>query len=292
MVTFKSGHLHIPAGESWLDELFSTVLERHPQRLPLKLDNVPVDSHLYDYLFSSQFIRNSFIVYQVPWAKRIQTITLEPSYDQFLARYSSKKRYNLRRQFRLLETKAGGGIALRRCESTADVPAFFEAYRELYESGNRIQYGTRRWKMAPELRSEMELTSRHGLMLGYLLMAKERPVSCAYGWRLGKVYMLIRTIFDPEYEDVSPGTALLQLMIEDLIKEKRTTLINLGYGHPDAEFRATNVIHEYASYWLFPRTWKTRLFRAGYRALRHGVGWLKGSQQQPEKVRSDDGEDG
>src|SRR5262249_23753294 len=69
----------------------------------------------------------------------------------------------------------------------------------------------------------------------------------------------------------SPGTALLHMVIEDLIKDGRARLINMGYGAPKSDYPSTNVAHDYVSYWLIPKSSKNRLFQACYQNFRRGV---------------------
>jgi hypothetical protein len=65
------------------------------------------------------------------------------------------------------------------------------------------------------------------------------------------------------------------MVVEQLIGAGSTDLINLGYGDPNHDYRATNVVLEHRSYWLIPRTWRTRLFQSGYLGFRHGISAVK-----------------
>jgi hypothetical protein len=78
------------------------------------------------------------------------------------------------------------------------------------------------------------------------------------------------------------------MVIEDLIKDRRIGLINLAYGAPKSDYRSTNVAHDYVSYWLIPKTWKSCLFQVCYRAFRRGVALFKHgiSTLDPERAGS------
>ena len=51
--------------------------------------------------------------------------------------------------------------------------------------------------------------------------------------------------------------------------------MNLGYGSREQDYRSSNIAWDYVSYWLIPKTWRSRLSLSCYRALRGGVRFLK-----------------
>ena len=117
-----------------------------------------------------------------------------------------------------------------------------------------------------------------------MLLGGSRPVAGIYGERFGKTYMLGATLHDPAYDAFSPGTTLFHLVVEDLIKDKRVASINLGYGYSRYGHRTTSMVLDYASFWLYPKTWQNRLFRTCYTAFRHTAAALKRLLARPSDV--------
>jgi CelD/BcsL family acetyltransferase involved in cellulose biosynthesis len=272
MLHIASGRLLLPSGDRWFDGLFASLARRASEGRILKVSNVPVESPLHRYLETSPLLKRQYCLFAVPGLTRVHTIPLTPSYDEFLAKYSSKKRYNLRRQIRQLEQAARGGLELRRYDSEGSLPDFFHYWDQLLA-------GTGAPPPTPAALARREAyqrrLARNGLFCCYVLMDGTRPVAAIRGRRYDPVFMLDITRHDREYEAYSPGSCLLHMVIEQLIGGRSTNLINLGYGDPNAEYRATNLVLDHASYWLFPRTWKTRLFHMGYSNFRRGLSAVK-----------------
>jgi hypothetical protein len=189
-----------------------------------------------------------------------------------MARYSAKRRYNLRRQVRLLQEQLGGDLSLQRYESIHDVPRLLQDWEYLWQT--RVLAGTtrgRRSGLGPGVEERFNTLARLGLLRSYGLKQGERPIALIVGYHYGPTYLLAKTLHDPGYNAYSPGTTLLHMAIEHLITLKTITRINLCYGNPAHDFRSTNVEIDYASYWLIPRSWKSRLLLAGYSCLRYNI---------------------
>ena len=72
------------------------------------------------------------MIHKHPFHDRISVIPLAASYTEFLSRYGSKKRYNLRRQLRLLREQMDGTLELRVIRSGPDLPEFLDSLRSLF----------------------------------------------------------------------------------------------------------------------------------------------------------------
>jgi hypothetical protein len=187
-----------------------------------------------------------------------------------MSKYSSKKRYNLRRQFRQLEQRAHGGLRLRRYETAEDVAEFLEHWDQL---GPSPAIATSPTSPIPQVGGDerARLMGEVGLFCSYLLLDGGRPIAGCLAQRYGPVLKVDGFRHDDEFDAQSPGTCLLHKIVEELIAGRSIRLINLGYGPPHHDIRATNVILDYFSYWLIPRTWRSRLFQIAYTGLRQGV---------------------
>jgi Acetyltransferase (GNAT) domain len=268
MILIQSGRLLLPAGDRWFDGLFASLCQANREGCLVKIQNVPVPSPLNTYIETSPLIARRYCTFAVPGLSQVHTIPLPSTYDEFLDRYRSKKRYNLRRQIRQLEQHAKGGLELRCFESADDLPEFVAHWDALAAACDPRRDEARSIAARRDtLRRRAEL----GLMCSYLLMDGSRPIAGFLADCYGSTFMLGKTLHDEAYSPFSPGSCLLHMVIEALIRERGVRLINLGYGLPAGSYRATNIVLDFAAYWLFPRTWKTRLFQIGYGLLRRGI---------------------
>lgn len=267
-----SGRLLLPDGDRMLDGLFNSMGLHGPERRIIRLSNVPVPSPLNTYVETSPLIRRNFCVHVVPGVHKVYTISLPPSYDEFMARYSAKKRYNLRRQFRQLEQHVGAGLTLRRFETPDEVPEFLAYWAQILATRE-----TPHRRPIPLVGQEARNRRLAGLGLfcSYVLCDAARPIASLFGYRYGSVFTVERTLHDQGYNAFSPGTCLLHMVVEQLLAGGSARLINLGYGSPNHDYRATHTVLDYVSYWLIPSTWRSRLFQFGYGRLRRGIAAVK-----------------
>jgi hypothetical protein len=275
MIKLVSGCLLIRPDSDSYNGLFDAIHKRYASR-PVKIENVPVHGPLYDYLHSSKKINERYLLYQVPGFERLHLIPLPCTYAQFVEQYSGKKRYNIRRQVRLLGERSRGKLNLCEYRSRDDVPGLRRSVMELLRQRGELPSTDRGVAELPGFDSRYNSLAGRDLLRSFVLKDGDRPVSCILGYQFGKTFVLGKTLHDPEYAAFSPGVALLHLVIEDLINNRGVTTINLGYGNPGHDFQSTNVVLDYASYWLFPKTLRNRSTRACYQTFRRSVALLKG----------------
>ena len=102
-------------------------------RGPVGLDlfGVAESSWFLRALGKSDAVRRDFFGERREALDRIDLIPLPRSFGEFLAKYDAKKRYNLRRQARLLREHAGGDLVLDRVARPDDVPGFLASVAAL-----------------------------------------------------------------------------------------------------------------------------------------------------------------
>jgi hypothetical protein len=91
------------------DRLYATIDDSFPECEAIAMPSVPAESFLWRYCLGSRSIKRHFLVY-IPYGKRLcHTMSLAATFEQYLAKLSAKKRYNLNRQVR----KPGNSLADR-----------------------------------------------------------------------------------------------------------------------------------------------------------------------------------
>jgi len=179
---------------------------------------------------------------------RIDLISLPDTFEAFLAEYDSKKRYNFKRQLRVARESARGDLVLERIEHLDQVPGFLDDIAAL---GGGPGPDPSMGETYPDL-------AHQGLPLGYVLKVGGRSIACAMGKEFGDTLLVDWTRDNRDFRDLSPGTTLLHLAIEDLIGQQRFSTIHLGHGSSKCEFRSTNTSAPFIGFWLIRETWATR----------------------------------
>src|SRR6185295_3850254 len=134
------------------------------------------------------------------------------------------KRYNLRRQARRL----GEAVELRCIERPEDVPALADAVAAL---GHPPAVGPGRPITGAPLIEVEKFTdlAAHGLLLCYVLVSDGRPCAVTMGMKHAGTYRLFCISHDHAVAALSPGSTLVFMMIEDLIRRHHIETIDFGF---------------------------------------------------------------
>jgi len=232
MIKFMSGCLLLAPGECWLDGLFACIAKCYPERPAVKIERIPRPGPLHDYVRSSARIRERYFLQEMPGQNRVHTIPLPPTFDQFLTRYNAKRRYNLRRQLRLLQERTAGKLAMSRYDSIRDIQDFVTHYAKLLRARGRIADAAQFDQEYASFEAHHRHRASVGLLRSYVLRDAEHPIACILGYQYGETFLLGQTEHDPAYAEFSPGTVLLHMVIEDLINDGRMSLINRVWSRP------------------------------------------------------------
>ena len=89
--------------------------------------------------------------------------------------------------------------------------------------------------------------AENGILRCYIVYLRGNP--CAFGW--GKLsygkFAFQQTGYDPQYRQLSPGTALMIRMIRDLIENTNCKVFDFRWGGEEYKSRLGNVSVRYAS---------------------------------------------
>jgi len=159
------------------------------------------------------------------------TVPLPDSFDAYLQKFSSKKRYNLSRQVRLLGTQAGE-LQLCRIESPQQVPHLIEAMRAMMPAH----------VARPGVQLRFERMAAQGLLHSYVLRCGAEDVAVIVATRSFDVWHVHNIAALAKYQALSAGTSAVHLALQDLITHFSFADADFGYGSPNQEFRATHVL--------------------------------------------------
>ena len=200
---------------------------------------------------------------------KLHEIVLPDSFDAYLAgQFSSKHRGNLRRTLKTLRDASGGTITLERFDRPGDGARFFDAALPVARATWQAQQGT---EFGPDLRARLDDLAGRGLLRCYLLRVGDEPCAFVIGYKWHTEFHYIRIGYDPKFAKLSPGTALLYLLVEEMCGEQCVTLFSLGAGDFGYKAQFGNVHVEVGDVWLLRRTLGNRILRRAHGGFRDAV---------------------
>lgn len=173
--------------------------------------------------------REAHWIRYVPRIERLYYIKLAGTFEDYLARRSSKSRYNLKRAIRLLQA-ANSGPILELFTRPEDMPRFHRAAvgisRQTYQT-KVLQTGL---PDTPECLAGLVAAASRGEVRGYLLRDQGEAIAfaacTAHGRRI--TYDVIGYL--PERASSSPGTVLLTLIVQNLLELGCYEMFDFGVG--------------------------------------------------------------
>jgi CelD/BcsL family acetyltransferase involved in cellulose biosynthesis len=155
------------------------------------------------------------------------------SYEQTIAGFSKKHRYNMRRADRLLVERFGGHVCLRifaqKQELDEFIPQASRITAQSYHGGLGVGFVDN-----AVTRALVSAEARAGRLRCYWLEAEGKPIAHQVGCLYGDTYHLLATSFLPQYRELSPGHVLLVRVIEDLCG---VGMRWIDYGFGDADYK-------------------------------------------------------
>jgi hypothetical protein len=259
----------VPDDPALHDRVFVTIADAFPECEAVVMGSVPIESFLWRHCETSRALRTRFLVY--PYGRRsCHTVPLPATFEEYLAKLTAKKRYNLRRQVRRL----GEAVELRCIERPEDVPALADAVAALGRPAPATIGPAIGAAPLIEVEKFTDLAA-HGLLLCYVLVRDGRPCAVTIGMKHGTTYRLACISHDHAVAALSPGSTLVFMLIEDIIRRHRIEVIDFGFGEPARPYPSTHVLEDRASVLLFRRTLANRVRQLAHAGFRAPIGLLK-----------------
>lgn len=163
-------------------------------------------------------------------------IALPATLPVYLAGLSAKKRYNLARQYRLLE-QAAGILELKRIERGADVGELVDGIAAIVRGGGAPGSGRA---------ADYPVLAAHRLLLSYVLKSGDDVVAVIAGSSYGDTWHVHQIHYAPRLRQFSAGAVALQCALQDVIAHFAFTSADFGFGEPRHRFASTHVLEERA----------------------------------------------
>jgi hypothetical protein len=252
----------LPADPVAYDLLFAALEREFTNCQVISMASVPTESFLWRHVHESQFLNERFISYVMHGVRRCHVVSVPPTVEAYFANFSAKRRYNVKRQTRILREHFGGRLELQRFDSAHQVGDLLNLITPTDDFAGLTRWGSSRALTVD--RNEAESLAVRGLLLIYLLVGAGRPCAAVMGLKYRGVYHVDSMPRDRSLDRFSPGSTAVHLAIEDLIQDTSMHRIDTGFGSPAHPHSATNVTEPRASLLLFRKTLSNRLLRVSH----------------------------
>ncbi len=251
----------LPSGLDGL-QVLETILDSERKCQAIYLPTIPTDSTLFKTLTAvgaSRFL--CYLPYGIrPW----HHLQIDGDFNDYLSRMGTKTRGTLRRKVRKLQESTAGKFAFRRLSSPHEVPELIKSVSQISQATWQNRLLGLRIDNDPDTIAGYTEMARQGLLRAYLIELGNRPCAFLIGYQYRGVYYYEETGFDEAFTELSPGTAVLFLAIEDLFAFDRPRSINFGIGDGVHKRRFANLERQDAAVLLFRRNLSNRVRRSAH----------------------------
>lgn len=247
--------------------VFDQLLRRHPDCQVLSMQAVPAEqvSALDTLSGLSAYVHNGL--------RDCHTVPLPENFNAYLQKFSSKKRYNLSRQVRLLGEQAGE-VQVCRIEEPAQVPGLIEAMRTVLTP--------QQFARSPR-QARLERMAKYGILHSYVIRCSTEDVAFVFASRSADVWHVHQIVASPKYQGVSAGTSAAHLALQDVITHFSFADADFGYGTPNQEFRSTHVLKPRATVLVCRSRNPTALLLAVHGLYQRATGALVASVKEGQR---------
>ena len=258
VVSFPNDQAGIFCDPVLYERLFATISESFPDHDAVYISRVPQGSLLWDVIESSYAIRERFMVHYPEGVLESHSIPLPATFQEYAAKLTGKKRYNLNRDLRRLREEGGGRFELRKITRRDEVETLYQALASFHD----VPHSTRFLLLK---RAEYERLADQGFLLCYLLYSGDRPCAAFFGTKHQDRFYGERLARDQRMDQFSPGTLIQHLAIEDLITNEKISLIDLGVGRTPYKYTATHLIQPCVKVLLLRKSLRNRVAYLAHR---------------------------
>lgn len=233
-----------PPGSAMADQLASAMLALFPDVKAVMMPSLPQDSAHWHDLAEIPAAGGCLSTARMgPW-RECHRLPLPERFEQYLDKFSAKKRYNLNRQIRQL-TEQVGPLSLERVERPQQVAAMMRSLEVLVPPAHL--------KLLSSENTFKALANRQ-LLLCHVLRAGDQVLAAMLGTHASGTLHVHNIFVDKKYLALSVGTSAMHLAIKDLVEMGGLHAIDFGYGSPNNDFRSSHVRETRAQVLLYDNT--------------------------------------
>ncbi len=221
----------------------------------------PVEKPLSRFAFLPQTVR------YVPFRFNRYSVTVQGTFEVYLGKFSAKSRKRLSHQIRAFAEYSGGTIDWREFRSTGEIVEFYRLAREILEKSWKGLAGEEFVTLHDAFRQQMLDLAQGSAALGYILFHAQQPVAYAFCAAQGEILFYVDIGYNAQFQEWSPGTVLLYLILEKLFAEQRFRVFDFCPGEGWYKEFFSNRCTPCASVFYFRRSARNVLILGSWSAL-------------------------
>jgi CelD/BcsL family acetyltransferase involved in cellulose biosynthesis len=190
----------------------------------------------------------------VPSQKVRYFIDLTGTFDQYLAKFSSKTRSTLKRKVRKLAERSGGTIDWRRYVTPEEMKEFHSQARLVAEKTYQERLLDAALPGTQEFQAELQRLAAEGRARGYILFLDGQPIAYLYCPIQEGAVIYEHLGYDPAHKELSAGTVLQYLVLEELFAEGRFKVFDFTEGDSQHKEQFSTGSVDCAHLYYFRRT--------------------------------------
>lgn len=163
------------------------------------------------------------------------TADLQGSFADYTRNFSAKTRSTLGRKVRRFAEAAGPSGGLRTYRTPEEMGEFFRLATQLSARTYQERLLDAGLPTDDEFRRSMIQSAASDQVRAYLLFAGDAPVAYLFcpAWRDSSILLYQYLGYDPEFRNLSPGTVLQYLALEQLFQEGRFSMFDFLEGETE-----------------------------------------------------------
>ena len=181
-------------------------------------------------------------------------IDLNSSFETYQKKFSSKTRSTINRKLKKFTEHSGGTIAWTTYRDPADIPGFFALAGKLSKSTYQDRLLDAGLPDTPEFIAQACQLAARDQLRAYILFHGERPVSYLYCPVEDGVLSYSYVGYHPDYMNLSVGTVLQWLAVEQLFNEGKFRYFDFTEGQSDHKRLFATHQRECGNVYLIKRT--------------------------------------
>jgi len=198
--------------------------------------SLPTDSPEWHFMEERHWKIDGCLVYKLSSERDFYILKSPATFDKYLeTQFKKKKRYNLKRQVRMLEEATKKKINVECITDPELVPVFNNHVKTISERSWKAKKLENYIPAYVQDNSNLVDVASKQLLRAYLLYADGEPITYVLGYQYEDVYHYSDIGFDENFAKYSPGSVLLFRLIEDLVNNTKLKYINFGIG--DSEYK-------------------------------------------------------
>lgn len=253
----------VPAEAAVAGAMLEAVLQHVPEAEAIYFKSIPETSAWADTIMKVGGASAKAFGY-VSRATAFHSLELPEKFDEYLGQFGKKKRYNLKRQVRLMEEAYGGQMRVDCVTGDDQIDLFLQTSDAVAADSWKDDRHTGAFACTPSNHARYADLARRGLLRGYLIRDGERPVAAVIGYQFRDTYHYADIAYSNSDIHLSPGSVLLFLIIRDLIENTAVRKVNFGIGDADYKRQFGNRHGRDRAVWVMRATARNRVICAAH----------------------------